>query len=197
MPHEKDLRAFGPLVWLEVVRFDGKAEFWDFAPNPNKIRPADRRFMPRVAYDERTFQLWIVGGSFRVDGKGFRRVRGGSCGRYPLRGVDIDAARSRRAQERAVADYREHHGGLDPVEAVEGALVYPNRVVCVGRCRAAAYETDRNNGKGLTNYRHHMAEEEPRKVQFESMPFVDVSETGCRLFWRGGTMRVEDGWMID
>lgn len=194
-PRESDLDAFGPLVWLEVRTFTGKVEFWDFAPEPNDVTNADRKWMPRVAYDINNKQLWSIGGSYRVDGNGFHRTRKGPCAEFVHSTCDIKRAKS--THSRAFRDYVEHHGGLEPQECAEGVLVMPKRVVCVGRCLAAAYETDRNNEKGLTNWRHEMAENKPVEVRFKSMPFIDVCDTGCRFFWRGGTMRTSDGWMVD
>ena len=186
----------GPLVWLEVLRFDGKVEFWDFAREPNHVTAADRKWMPRVAYDERNSQLWFVGGSFRIDGNGFHRTRTGPCVRYGNAPCDITLARSRDSA--ANRDYTKHHGGLAPEECVAGSLVFPTHVVSVGRCRAAAYETNRNNGKGLINYKHMMAEGRPKSERRPYMPFVDVSAEGCRVFLRGGEMTIDDGgWMQD
>jgi hypothetical protein len=195
LPNEADVRAFGPLVWLEVERFDGKKEFWDFAAQPNHVTDADRQFMPRVFYDRRNEQYWFVGGVFQVDGKGFHRTKKGPCAAFKHRACDLDAAkRKHRAQN---DDYASHHGGLEPHECAEAEIVFPERVICVGRCLAAAYEANRNNGKGLVNYRHEMAEDHPESERHENLPFVDVSESGCRVFLRGGSMRVKDGWMID
>ena len=195
LPDEADLRAFGPLVWLEVLTFNGKKEFWDFAPQPNHVTDEDRRFMPRAAYDRRNFQLWFMGGSFQVDGKGFHRTKKGPCAAFNNRSCDLNSAkRQHRAQ---LNDYVSHHGGLEPRECSAGTIVLPERVICVGRCLAAAYETDRNNQKGRVNYRHDMAEDHGEGERQYSLPFVDVSESGCRVFLRGGSMRVEEGWMID
>jgi hypothetical protein len=108
-----------------------------------------------------------------------------------------DLAAAKKKYRGAYDDYVEHHGGLEPDECTAGSLVYPDRVVCVGRCKAAAYLTNRNNGKGLRNYRHEMAENYPKSERREHMPFVDVSEDGCRIFLRGGDMKVDGGWMID
>lgn len=194
-PNDQDLRAFGPLVWIELLPFKGKMEFWDFAPNPNRVRPVDREHMPRVIYDNHEYQYWFVGGSFRVDERGFHRTMDGPCSLYGNKPCDLAAAKKK--YRGAYEDYVEHHGGLEPDECTAGSLVYPDRVVCVGRCKAAAYLANRNNGKGLRNYRHEMAENYPKSERRAHMPFVDVSEDGCRIFLRGGDMKVDGGWMID
>ena len=136
-------------------------------------------------------QLWHVGGAYRVDGRGFHNARGGNgLRRHNLSEI---AKRQRAAGEL----YRANHGGREPTEAVGGALVYPNRVVCVGRCRAVAYRNDKGNGKGRVNYRHAFAEDHARSEQRENMPFIDVSENGTRFFFRGGSYELRDGWLID
>lgn len=173
LPTSRDLRGMGPLVWIEMERFDGIRENWFFDP------------FPRLAYDDKTNQLWILGGRYRLDDHGFHNVDSHGAAQ-PLTERDIERIREQPAQQMAIWDYVLNHGGRLPDEAVSGVLSIPEKVVVVGRMLAIAYRADKGNGKRRSNYRHVFSNE---------LPFLAVNPLGKRLTVIGGNYTLEDGWL--
>lgn len=174
LPRSGDLRGMGPLVWLEVERFDGKVEHWYFNP------------MPRLAYDAKNHQLWHIGGRYRLDQYGFHNV--GPSGRaQPLTRAQIAKIKALPTQRAPLRDYAANHGGRQPHEAVRGTLRLPAKLVVVGRVRAIVYRNDKGDGRGRANYKH--------KFDRRDLPFIGVDPLGSRLFIFGGVYTVQNGWL--
>lgn len=176
------MRGMGPLRWIELERFDGKVEFWDFSP------------MPRLCYDARTSQLWHVGGRYRIDGDGFhnRVCRARKCVN-PLSRRDVKSVRRDPDQRAPKAAFLRNHKGVIPREAVSGVIVVPREVVIVGYLKATTYVADKGDGHGRFNYRH--SHEEENNGESAEMPYVGVSRDGTRFVVIGGTYRLVEGWL--
>lgn len=170
--------GMGPLVWVEVLLPSGKVEKWTFRP------------MPRLYYDGAN-RLWPVGGSYKVDDRGFRNVRGKSA----VRRVPVGPMRKRLRGQRE--KFRRTHGGLDPREAVVVEQVLPDTLTFVGWLKAVAYRADRNDGDGLVNWRHRH-DEKPSGISMfraQEMPMIYVDPEGRNMEFVGGTYTIDDGWI--
>ena len=172
------LAGMGVLEWLEVHRSDGRDETWHFdSPKP-------RLAFTRLTRDEYsgTSMLWLVGGSYRVDGTGFHNVRG----RGGLERLDAHQARSRF--HGTAEKYRRTHGGLRSTEAVRGRVTLTSELVNVGTLVAITYSTDKREG-GRSNYRH--------PFDTSAQPSVMVTADGRQIVLVGGFYTVTDHGIED
>ena len=158
----------GKLQWLEVAR-GGRVEQWRF-DDPQ----------PRLCFGALTdtargrSSLWILGGSYRVDARGFRPVRG----RSRLERLDLDGT---SRQSAAVVDrYKRTHGWREPVEALRASLVIPDELVPLGDLYAVTYDADK--GDGTYPYRH--------PFELTARPLVCCDASGSQLFVIGGAYTV-------
>ena len=165
------LTGMGVLESLEVRTADG-LETWTFTtPKPRLgfTRLVDCASCGRSA-------LWILGGSYAVDGHGFHNTRG----RSNLVRLPLDATRRRMAG--TVDAYGRTHGRREPHEAMQAE--FPRRwgtMVNVGRLHAVTYYTDKRED-GPANYRHEFAQ--------HAGPTVMVTASGRQLVLTGGNYTV-------
>ena len=173
----------GPLVELHVERLrDGRVEVWKFDP------------MPRLVFKRGTKRMWILGGGFRVDGRGFHPT-GGDCRcmrRLPL----AEHADDRRLRGQ-LREFRRTHYGAAEDEIVEGVIRAPGPgpLVPLGRLVAAVYKTDRNDGDGKSEWIHAYEDENLPGVKNHRMPLVCTDRRGSGIWFCGGTYSVIDGWL--
>ena len=170
------LIGMGALSVLEVRRASGRVEQWHFDPCP-------RLAFTRVTADTSgRSDLWIIGGNYRVDGRGFHNVG-------TQRGLDrLDLDRTRRAHPEVTDGYQRTHGGMNPREAWRGSLAIGDELVPIGPLYAVTYTTDKNDG--TYPYRH--------PFEDDAQPLVCVCSTGKQLVLVGGRYTVtphgiEDG----
>ncbi len=184
-PTTAEARGLGPLLEMFVERFDGTGELWRFGWEADALSPSRPPMspMPRLVYHARNTRLWSMGGNFVIDGGGFRTLGSGQ----PLRFLKVaDAERSPELAEQ-LADYRWHHRGLPPQEIFNGLLTSPRNVILVGRLGWLRYRVDRNDGDGLSNWRHYFLR--------SNLPFVAVAPHGRRFWFLGGAYTVRNGWI--
>jgi hypothetical protein len=169
------LIGMGVLDVLEVRR-NGHVEQWHFSPKP-------RLAFTRVTDDTSgRSALWIVGGNYQLDARGFRNI---STQRGLAR---LDLHRTGAAHPETKRGYQRTHGGENPREALRGRISITPELVPVGRLYAVTYTTDKNDG--TYPYRH--------PFEDEAQPLVCVDATGRQLLLVGGEYTVtphgiEDG----
>ncbi len=176
LPRVHEVQPMGPLRWIEMTYAHGRRkETWDFGPHPWLVYSLPTK-------QERRPRLWCVGGSFRFDLSGFRNVREP----VGLQRVSVDEARrSVPAQWRR---YLQTHYGATPTQAVVGDLNRPKLLVVLGWLDAIAYETDRNDGDGLSDWRHEFVGDES--------PMLCTGQNGRGLYFAGGSYSVRKGWLV-
>lgn len=169
------LIGMGALNVLEVHR-NGHVEQWHFSPSP-------RLAFTRVTDDTSgRSELWIVGGNYQIDARGFRNV--GS-----QRGLArLDVRRTSASNPETTRGYQRTHGGENPREAWRGTVSFDAVLVPVGNLYAVTYTTDKNDG--TYPYRH--------PFEDDAQPLVCVDGSGRQLVLVGGEYTVtphgiEDG----
>jgi hypothetical protein len=176
LPRPSQVQPFGPLMWLEMTYAHGRrSETWDFSPRPWLTYSLPTRAEPRP-------RMWVVGGSFQIDQRGFRNLRG------PVGLQRIPVAEAQRQAPAQARRYVDTHYGAEATQAVEGELERPKILVVVGWLDAIAYETDRNDGDGLSNWRHVFSRKES--------PMICTSTHGRGLYFVGGSYSVRQGWLV-
>ena len=187
-PSSDDIRGMGPLVEIRVRRhIDGHVETWLFTTKRSRTP------MPRLAYHRKSKRLWVVGGAFRIDGKGFHRLSGVRGG---LKRVSVkDAAKKYPGQARV---FQHDRYGIAPTEAVRATLTVPAKVISVGFMESIAYKADRNDGDGRSEWEHPIEDEgeEFRETKFHRPPHVCVNVTGTKLYILGGSYTIKEGWIV-
>ncbi len=188
LPYSNELEAMGPLIWLEMRSINGmRRETWDFDPMPRLVAT-----LPKYEPSRRS-RLWISGGSFRIDGDGFRNVPGGTG----IRRESIPGLLSRSPVFREKNElYIAKHYGVKPHEAFTGPLELPSDVVAIGFLEAITYRTDRNDGDGISNWRHEFKASREWSFDGDDRPLICTSTSGRGLLLVGGTYTVKFGWIV-
>lgn len=162
------LTGMGKLQWLEVAR-GGRVEQWRFD------EPQPRLCFGAITDTSRgRSSLWILGGSYRVDARGFRCTRG----RGHLERLDL--ARTAASSAAIVGRYQRTHGSRSPVEALRASLVIPDELVPLGDLYAVTYDADK--GDGTYPYRH--------PFELTARPLLCCDASGSQLFVIGGAYTV-------
>lgn len=181
-PTERDVRPMGPLVELHVERLgDGRVEKWVFDPKP------------RLVFNRRTKRMWILGGGFRVDGRGFHATGRATCvRRLPLAEGLRDPSQAPHRRE-----WARTRNGAAPQEFLLGVIRAPGPgpLVPLGHLEAAVYETDRNDGDGYSEWIHAYEDEGLPGVKNHRRPLVCTDARGSGIWFCGGTYSVIDGWL--
>lgn len=160
--------GMGRLQWLEIARH-GRVEQWHFEANEPRLC-----FGRLTDTDRGRSTLWILGGSYKISGRGFRLV--GKAKRLS----SLDLARATKASPEIVDRYARTHGGRDPIEALLASLSVPDELVPIGDLYAVTYDADK--GDGTYPYRHPFA--------LTARPLVCCDPSGTQLFVVGGRYTV-------
>ena len=181
-PDTEHVQSMGPLVRMEVRRLsDNVREVWRFRP------------YPRLAYSKDSKRLWSVGGAYHIDGAGFHNTSKPNR----LKRVPVAEARKRPELQRQLREYKRTHYGLSPIEAVTGEIVIPKAVVALATLEAIVYATDRNDGDGISDWKHLFVDEGLHlRVKLHSPPTVCCNTTGTWIYFVGGTYSVKNGWLV-
>ena len=160
--------GMGRLIWIEVAR-NGKVEQWHFdQPEPRLV------FEALTDTARGRSSLWILGGSYKVDARGFRTTRG------PSRMRDLGLAATSATHPDLVDRYQRTHGWQKPVEALRAQLPAASELVPIGDLYAVTYDADK--GDGEYPYRH--------PFEVDAQPVVCCDPSGTQLFLVGGRYTV-------
>ena len=156
--------GMGRLVCVEIAR-NGHVEQWHFdKPEPRLV------FEALTPTARGRSSLWILGGSYKVDGRGFRTTSGATRLR------DLGLENTSRAHPEIVDRYQRTHGWERPVEALLASVPIPRDMVPIGDLYAVTYDADK--GDGEYPYRH--------PFEIDARPVVCCDPTGTQLFLIGG-----------
>ena len=189
------LYGFAPLLGLMVLGRDGVVRAWEFERSPR----------PRLAYETpspspsperlRPTRLYVVGGSYRVEGDELRETRGPSG----LKRLEVASVRDLPEHRRQVARFRAGHEGKVPAYAVEGT-VYPfsGPRTFHGHLVAVLYTDDKGAGDGRAAFIHGARDLSDADVIPEhARPEVWTTREGRSIHLRGGALAVCRGWLYD